>query len=141
MIPAVVMPRTLTLPLAYGWTVTVWEELTHGQFNDMRSRIYSESTDGTLQRNVERFFDGLVIAYLVDWTLTDAAGQPIDIRGLPADALQDAFRNLRQFAALEVQRVIEAHHDRNLAAIEDLKKTASIDGPSATTSPSAALPA
>jgi hypothetical protein len=141
MIPAVVMPRTVTLPLAYGWTVTVWEELTHGQFNDMRSRIYSESADGTLQRNVERFFDGLAVAYLVDWTLTDAQGQAIDIRGLAPDALQDAFRNLRQFAALEVQRAIEAHHERNLAAIEDLKKTASIAAPSATTSPYAGSPA
>jgi hypothetical protein len=141
MIPAVVMPRTVTLPLAYGWSVTVWDELTHGQFNDMRSRIYSESADGTLQRNVERFFDGLAVAYLVDWTLTDAQGQPIDIRGLTPDALQDAFRNLRQFAALEVQRAIEAHHDRNLSAIEDLKKTASIAAPSATISPYAGSPA
>jgi hypothetical protein len=141
MIPAIVMPQTVTLPLEYGWTVTVWEELTHGQYNDMRSRIYRESADGTLQRNVERFFDGLAVAYLVDWTLTDAQGQPIAIRGLAPDALQDAFRNLRQFAALEVQRAIEAHHDRNLAAIEDLKKTASTGAPSATTSPYAGSPA
>jgi hypothetical protein len=141
MIPAVVMPRTVTLPIAYGWTVTVWEELTHGQFNDMRSRIYSESAAGALQRNVERFFDGFAVAYLVDWTLTDAQGQPIVIRGLAPDALQDAFRNLRQFAALEVLRVIEAHHERNLAAIEDLKKTASIAAPSVTISPYAGSPA
>jgi len=141
MIPAVVMPQTVTLPLAYGWTVTVWEELTHGQYNDMRSRIYSESDTGTLQRNVERFFDGLVIAYLVDWTLTDAQGQRIEIRGLRPEALQDAYRNLRQFAALEVQRAIEAHHERASAAIADLKKTASSGAPSATISPYAGSPA
>jgi hypothetical protein len=141
MIPAVVMPQTVILPLAYGWTVTVWEELTHGQYNDMRSRIYSESDSGTLQRNVEQFFDGLVVAYLVDWTLTDAHGHRIEIRGLKPDAIQDAFRNLRQFAALEVSRAIEAHHERVSAAIADLKKTASIDAPSVTTSPYAGSPA
>lgn len=141
MIPAIVMPQTVTLPLEYGWTVTVWEELTHGQYNDMRSRIYRESDTGTLQRNVEQFFDGLVVAYLVDWTLTDAQGQRIEIRGLRADALHDAYRNLRQFAALEVQRVIEAHHERVSARLADLKKTVSTGAPSATTSPFAGSPA
>ena len=141
MIPAVVMPQTVVLPLAYGWTVTVWDELTHGQYNDLRSRIWTESDTGAMARNVEQFFDGLVIAYLVDWTLTDAQGARIEIRGLKPAALQDAFRNLRQFAALEVQRAIEAHHERVAAAIADLKKTASTDAPSATTSPYAGAPA
>lgn len=141
MIPAVVMPQTVILPLAYGWTVTVWEELTHGQYNDMRSRIYAEADGGALKPNTEKFFDGLIVAYLVDWTLTDAQGARIEIRGLKPDALQDALRNLRQFAALEVQRAIEAHHERGLAVIADLKKTASLEMPSATISPYAGSPA
>jgi hypothetical protein len=141
MIPAIVMPQTVILPLAYGWTVTVRDELTHGEFNDMRSRIYAESKDGTLTPKAETFFDGLVIAYLVDWTLTDAQGQRIEIRGLKPDALQDAFRNLRQFAAVEVQRAIEAHHARGLAAIEELKKTVSTAPPSPTTLSYAGSPA
>jgi hypothetical protein len=143
MIPAVVIPRTVVLPLeAYGWSVTVWEELTHGQYNAMRSRVYTEADGGALLKpDPLRFYDGLVVAYLVDWTLTDAQGQRIEIRGLKPEALQDALGNLRQFAALEVQRAIEAHHERVSAAIADLKKTASTAPPSATISPYVGSPA
>lgn len=141
MIPAIVIPRTVILPLDYGWTVTVWDELTHGQYTTMRSRMFTEGDAGTLRPDPTRYFDGLVVAYLVDWTLTDAQDQRIDIRGLKPDALQEAFGNLRQFAALEVQRAIEAHHERVTAAIADLKKTAAGAPPSATTSPYAGSPA
>lgn len=141
MIPAVVMPRTVTLPLAYGWTVTVYEELTHGQHTDMQVRMFRDAGDGQVVRDLQRITDAAVIAYLVDWTLTDAQGAPIAIKGLAPDALQDVLRNLRQFAAVEVKQAIEAHHERQQAALADLKKTASTDRPSATTSRSASLPA
>ena len=135
MVPAIVMPDTVTLPLAYGWTVTVWAELTHGQHTDMQVRMFKDTATGDVVRDLQRITDAAVIAYLVDWTLTDASGQPIAIRGLAPDALQDVLRNLRQFAALEVKSAIEAHHERRQAVIADLKKTASIDLPSVTTSP------
>lgn len=132
MIPAIVVPRTVILPLAYGWTVTVRDELTHGETTDMNVRMFRASEEGKYQHDLARIGDAVVIAYLVDWTLTDAQGQLIEVRGLKADDLQDAFRNLRQFAAAEVKRAIEAHHARSEAAIADLKKTASIDASSAT---------
>jgi hypothetical protein len=134
-IPAVVMPDTVTLPLAYGWTVTVWAELTHGQHTDMQIRMFRDGGNGEIVRDLTKITDAAVMAYLVDWTLTDAQGQRIEIRGLKPDALQDVLRNLRQFAAGEVKQAIEAHHERQQAALADLKKTASTETPSATTSP------
>jgi hypothetical protein len=141
MVPAVVMPRTVVLPIAYGWTVTAWEELTHKQYNELRRRVHAESPTGALRPDPTRFQDGLVVTYLVDWTLTDAQGARIEIRGLAPDAVLEVLGNLRQFAALEVSRAIEAHHERVAAVIDDLKKTASPAAPSPTTSPFAGSPA
>jgi hypothetical protein len=141
MIPAVVMPQTVVLPLAYGWTVTVWDELTHRQYNDMKIRMFRQASDGTVTRDLERISDAVVVTYLVDWTLTDPQGQRIAIQGMKPDDRQEALWNLREFAAAEVKRAIERHHERSEAAIADLKKTASTDASLATTSPYAGSPA
>ena len=70
----IVVPREVTLPLTNGRSVTVWAELNHGQYIAMLSRMFTESKDGELRRDVLKTTDATVIAYLIDWTLTDAAG-------------------------------------------------------------------
>jgi len=116
--------------------VTVWAELNHGQYIAMLSRMYTESKDGALKRDVLKTTDATVIAYLIDWTLTDPQGARIPVRGLPPDDVQDALNNLRQATALEVKRAIEAHHASVEAAGEALKKTDSTDASSGPPSPS-----
>jgi hypothetical protein len=137
----IVVPRELTLPLAHGRSVTVWAELNHGQYIAMLSRMYTESKQGELRRDVLKTTDATVIAYLIDWTLTDAQGQRIAVRGLPPNEVQDVLNNLRQAAALEVKQAIEAHHARVEAAGDALKKTDSIDDSSPTPLPSASAAA
>jgi len=132
----VVIPRETTLPLTNGRSVTVWAELNHGQYIAMLSRMYTESKDGALKRDVLKTTDATVIAYLIDWTLTDPQGARIPVRGLPPDDVQDALNNLRQATALEVKRAIEAHHASVEAAGEALKKTDSTDASSGPPSPS-----
>jgi len=137
----IVVPRELTLPLTNGRSLTVWAELNHGQYIAMLSRMYTESKGGELKRDVLKTTDATVIAYLIDWTLTDPQGARIPVRGLPPDDVQDALNNLRQATALEVKRAIEAHHATVEAAGEALKKTESIDGLSTAPLPSASAAA
>jgi len=131
-----VIPQDVTLPLANGRTITVWAELNHGQYIAMLSRMYTEAKDGELRRDVIKTTDATVIAYLIDWTLTDPQGERIAIRGRPPDQVQDALNNLRQAVAQDIKRVIDAHHAAVEAAATALKKTASIDASSDTPSPS-----
>ena len=137
----IVIPRELTLPLSNGRSLTVWAELNHGQYIAMLSRMYTESKTGELHRDVIKTTDATVIAYLIDWTLTDAAGARIAVRGLAPDAVQDVLNNLRQPTVLEIKQAIEAHHARVEAAGEALKKTSSTDASSATPLPSASAAA
>ena len=132
----VVIPREVTLPLANGRTVTVWAELNHGQYIAMLARMFTEATNGEMRRDVIKTTDATVIAYLLDWTLTDPQGERIPVRGQAPAAVQDALNNLRQSVAQDVKRVIEAHHAAVEAAGDELKKTASTDGSSVTPSPS-----
>ena len=103
--------------------------------------MYTESKGGELKRDVLKTTDATVIAYLIDWTLTDPQGARIPVRGLPPDDVQDALNNLRQATALEVKRAIEAHHATVEAAGEALKKTESIDDSLPTPSRSASAAA
>lgn len=132
----IVIPRETTLPLSNGRSLTVWAELNHGQYIAMLSRMYTESKDGALKRDVLKTTDATVIAYLIDWTLTDPSGARIPVRGQSPDDVQDALNNLRQATALEVKQAIEAHHASVEAAGEALKKTVSGDASSDTPSPS-----
>jgi hypothetical protein len=136
-----VIPRELTLPLAHGRTVTVWAELNHGQYIAMLARMYTEAKDGELRRDVIKTTDATVIAYLIDWTLTDPQGDRIPVRGRPPAEVQDALNNLRQAVARDLKQTIEAHHAAVEAAADALKKTDSIAGSSGTPSPSASAPA
>jgi len=136
-----VIPREVTLPLANGRTITVWAELNHGQYIAMLSRMFTESKDGELRRDVIKTTDATVIAYLIDWTLTDPQGERIGVRGLPPNDVQDALNNLRQAVAQDVKRTIEAHHAAVEAAGMALKKTESTDASSARPSSSASAAA
>jgi hypothetical protein len=129
----VVTPRTTVLPLSNGRSITVHAELNHGQHMAYLARVYRESADGTLSRDMLKTGDAMVMAYLVDWTLTDSSGQRIDIQGLPQDELQDVFNNLRIPVALEVKRAVQAHDAAIDAAADALKKTDSTDASSAMT--------
>jgi hypothetical protein len=137
----VVVPRTTVLPLLGGRSITVREELNHGQHTAMQARKYRETEQGELRLNAHTVSDAIVIAYLVDWTLTDQRGKPIAIMGLPPNELQDVLNNLRQPVAEEVKRAIQAHDAAANATAEALKKTESTDAPSPSTSPSAGQPA
>jgi hypothetical protein len=126
----IVIPRTKDLPLSGGRTITIREELNHGEANAMRARMYRERADGRTVINPLQISDAVIVAFLVDWNLTDAAGRRLEIRGLGPDDLQAVLNNLRDPLVAEIKEAIEAHADQQRAADDELKKTASIGEPS-----------
>lgn len=131
---AIVVPRTVTLPLTInGWTITVREELSHGEHVAMLARMYKESAAGKMQVDTLKTGDALMIAYLVDWTLTDQRGERLEIYGLKPDELQDVLNNLRVPVCAAVKAAIEVHENTVRERDDELKKTASGEMPSPAT--------
>jgi len=141
----VVVPQTVTLLLSNGRTVTVWAELNHRQHKAMYQRMFREIEGGELRRDMEKFVDAKIVAYVEDWTLTDPQQQPLEIRRkgerISAEELQDVLDNLKQSVLMEMKAAIDAHHDRIEAAAEAQKKTGSFASASSTMLPSVAVPA
>lgn len=134
----VVIPRTTVLPLTRGRTITVRDELNHGEHVAMRARMYRERADGRTLIDPLKISDAVIVAYLVDWNLTDSSGRRIEIRGLPPDDVQAVLNNLRESLVGAIKDAVEAHHDARQLADDELKKTESIDAPSLAISGSAA---
>jgi hypothetical protein len=133
----IVTPRTVVLPLAGGRAITIREELNHGEHVAMLARMYRESDAGRMTIDPLLTGDALIVAYLVDWTLTDASGRPIEIRGLTATEVQDVINNLRHPTVAAIKLAIETHHEAVNARADELKKTDSSDDRSLATSRSA----
>ena len=129
----VVIPRTKDLLLSGGRTITIREELNHGEHNAMRARMYREHTVGqTVMTVVDplKISDAIIVAYLVDWNFTDPGGRRLEIRGLAPDDVQAVLNNLKPSRVAEMKDAIEAHADALQRADDELKKTDSIGEPS-----------
>ena len=126
----IVVPRTTDLPLSRGRSITIRHELNHGEHVTMLARMYRESADGQTRVDPLRTGDAVIVAYLVDWNLTDSSGRRLEIRGLGPDDVQAVLNNLRVPVVAELKAAIEAHVDAQRDADDALKKTDSIDAPS-----------
>ena len=74
-----------------------------------------------------------VVAYLVDWNLTDADGRPVVIRGAPTEFVIGALDNLDADGFDEIKTAITKH----IAALEEEKKIPATASASPATSDSA----
>lgn len=117
-----VKPETVTLTLENGDRLIVKKELTCGEQRAANARIYVMGDDG--RRRVDPLLIGLgtVIAYLVDWTFTDDAGQIVPIRGLSFDDLIPILDGLDPESFAEMRAAIEAHEIAMIAAREEKKR-------------------
>jgi hypothetical protein len=126
----VVIPRTKDLRLSGGRTITIREELNHGEHNAMRARMYRERADGQTFVDPLKVSDAIIVAFLVDWNLTDPGGRRIELRGLAPDDVQAVLNNLKPSRVAEIKEAIEAHADAMQRADDELKKTEPIGEPS-----------
>jgi len=93
-----VQPRVARLPLDDGQWIEIKHELSYGDMQVFASQTRGDLSAASLN---------LVAAYLLDWSLVDAEGQPVPV-GTEAEKIA-ALRALstEAFAALDV--AIDAH--------------------------------
>lgn len=116
-----VRPETVTLPLSDGDSITVRRWLSEGEQRESYSRMYREGPRG-LQVHPAEVSIAMVIAYLVDWTLTDDEGRQVIIRDQPVDVVRAALDALYPVDFAELREAIQAHEDRELEARRQEKK-------------------
>lgn len=104
-----VQPDSIVLKISDGDTLTVRRRLNAGEKRAMFARMYLAGIDGMLRTNPLETGRALVIAYLLDWSLTDAAGALVPIDGLSPDELGRVIDSLDPEDFTEVKEAIEAH--------------------------------
>ncbi len=122
-----VRPDTKTLTLANGDTLLVKRRMNHGEQRDAFLRMRSNAVNAV---------DAMIVAYLLDWSLTDDDGRPIVIRDRPADEVQASLDNLDPDDFQEIKRAIEDHETAVMAERDAEKKQQGGEKESSATSPS-----
>jgi hypothetical protein len=136
-----VQPETTRLELSDGQYIIVKQRLTQGERRQARARYYVPGADGEFHVNRVLFPMAMVAAFLLDWSLTDAAGMPVVIRGLSGDQLMAVLDGLDPERFDEVQTAIDAHIAAMADARAQEKKLQAGAMTDATTSSSPSAPA
>src|SRR4030095_6390817 len=116
-----VQPDTRTLTLANGDTLTVRARLTAGEARAQWGRHYDEK--GNLIRNPAQRNLSLVVAYLLDWSFRNEAGEPVSLRGRSPEDVIAIVDALDEASFEEVVKAIDAHAGAMKAERDVEKKT------------------
>ena len=116
-----VRPETRTLVLANGDRLIVRKRLTAGETRAQYARMYAQGADGNLKRNPLMSGMGIIVAYLLDWNLTDDTDRPVVIKDLSPADLQAVIDNLDMESFDEIKSAIELH-EREMAAERQAEK-------------------
>jgi hypothetical protein len=122
MAPRFVRPETTKLDLSDGDWLLVKRRLTHGEHRAAYARMYVWK-DGELRADPLHTGIAMVVAYLLDWSLTDEAGKPVVIRDQSADVVDATLRALDHDSFVEIKTAVDAHEEAMLAEREAEKKT------------------
>jgi hypothetical protein len=123
-----VQGETRRLELAEGDWILVKQRLNAGERNKHYERQYTITHEGTLAPNVAmRAGLSMILAYLVEWNLTDATSRIVPLRGLPGEdvipIMTAALENLDPESYDEVLQAIKRHELEMIAEREAQKKT------------------
>jgi hypothetical protein len=107
----VVRPEIHTITLASGETLVVKKRLNAGERREMLKtmRLPDGRGDGLMTG------PACVLAYLVDWTVTDQEGKPLIIREQPREMVAKTLDALDVEDYKEIELLIELH-DENMSA-------------------------
>ena len=131
-----VRPETVRLPLSDGQWILVKQRLNTGEHRAHLARCSVVGSDG--RRRVESLTHGLslVVAYLLDWSLSD-----VGIRDASEAALTAALDNLEPDRFVEIREAVAAHELAMEAARETEKNVTGGERPASAISPSPSEPA
>lgn len=128
-------PETRVLTISNGDTLTVKKRLSAGERRAMFARMYVPGPTGALLLNPLQQGLAEATAFLLDWSLTDDAGNQVVIRELDVSALEQVLNGLNPDDFGEIVDAIEAHEAEMRKEIADQKKAAG-ETTSSATSPS-----
>lgn len=123
-----VKPDTRVLTISDGDTLVVKKRLSNGETRAKYARMYHQ---GVISMQVNPLQTGLalVTAYLLDWSLRDDNGAPVNISNLVAnndvDGLERVLDSLSADDFGEIKEAIEKHEEEMRAERDSQKKTAS----------------
>lgn len=136
-----VKPETVTLPISRGDTITVKKRLTAGETRAAHRAMYEAGADGeTVRRTPTEVGLQMVLAYLIDWTITDD-GAPVPIRHATIDEKKSLLNALDPEDFAEIREAINRHEERIEQERAAEKKALGGETPSSATSASPSSPA
>jgi hypothetical protein len=106
-----VSPQTTTLKLSNGDTLTVKRRLNFGEQTDQLAAMASAPLPGetTMRANPFEIGIAMVLAYLLDWSLTDEDGVHVEIRDKPREEVRSILRQLDPLDFQEIRVAVETH--------------------------------
>jgi hypothetical protein len=132
--------RPLTERLLLGTTgewLLVKKRLNVGEQRAYFARLYIAGADGIMRANPLNIGAATVLAYLLDWNLTEDNGEPLpSIRDESPDAVATILDSLDPETFAEIREAIDAHVDKETKAREQEKNAKAGRTTSAETSPS-----
>jgi hypothetical protein len=133
-----VQPTTRRLELTEGDWILVKTRLTAGERRAAWSRMVIYASDGTRSINPHMVGLSTILAYLVDWNVTDPTGRVAPLHTLdgqdPIGLATAALDQLDPESFDEILQAIKAHELAMIAEREAEKKTRHGDPPSSATS-------
>lgn len=131
-----VRPETKTIQISNGDWLLVKKRLSAGEQRATFSRLYTPSLDGDMRVNPIQVGLAQIVAYLLDWSLTDDEGKQVVIRDKSADDVTAILDNLDPESFAEIREAIEQHEEAMRDEREEQKKTRAGGNGSSTISPS-----
>lgn len=117
-----VAPETARLDISQGDWLVVKKRLTAGEQRRVFSRMVREMRPGEkVQLDPQQVGKTKAAEYLVDWSLTDAKGQPVVLRGKTGDEIGTMLDALDPDSFREIVAAIDAHEAAQDAAAEQEK--------------------
>jgi hypothetical protein len=133
----VVEPASLTLSISNGDWLRVRKRLNAGEHKRKVKRGVVHTADGPHVDTVEAG-TATILAFLLDWSLTDLQGEPLLIARQPPDVVEAALDLIDPDSYVEILRAIEAHEIAMEAERDAQKKIRNGDR---TSSPPSSSPA
>ena len=113
----------LELPDGSGDWILVKKRLTAGEERRATARIFKASPVGQpMQLDYEQTGIAKIVAYLLEWSLTDDTGAVVPIRDQPAEVVEAAVLGLDPLSFKDVHNLIAAHETAQFAELEAEKK-------------------
>lgn len=119
----VVMPETKRIDLSDGDWIVVRKRLTHGETQEAFKRRYLSGVDGRLHVDPVQIGHAQIVAYLVDWSMTNPDGTTIAIKGQGADYIEGALNSFDDDSVAEILAAIRQHEVDMTEARDAEKKT------------------